>query len=663
MGQMYAKLAGFLQKISFIHALPVIVLCFGLLITAFLTVTTRNREQEFFKQEFAVHVDEITAGLERRLAGNAQVLRGLVGLFNSSEVVERVEFARYASTLQLERNYPGILGVGYIQNIAPADKDAHIAAMRAQGFEQYVLWPGGERPMYSAVTYFEPWNEENKRALGFDVLADPIRAAAALQARDANRITVTNCIARLVSVSGSDTESGVIFFAPLYRREAPLNSLDGRRTALDGWVYLPVKMKNVVDSYLLSEYAELSGKMALRLYAGPSQNEETLLYSLPSGEHRSASPYQMPRVFNVADTQWLLVIDPLYGPNVDWVWGSREGIIAVLGLCLSVLLAIASQLLAAGHIGIRRALLKANLLNAALEKQEAAARLANAVLAASPGGIVVTDADKKILSVNQAFTRITGYEETEAVGQTPTILSSGRQPALFYQNMWQTIGDTGYWEGELVNRHKDGHLMPVLLSISRVVTETGDVINYVGMLMDITERRKAEDRIRHLAHHDYLTDLPNRMLLMERATQALALARRYNRRMAIIFIDLDRFKPINDLHGHDAGDAVLRTVAHRLSSLVRESDTVCRQGGDEFVILLPEFADFTGLAKIAEELWAVIQEPCEFENHLLTVFASIGVATYPENGDTVDAIIQSADSAMYQAKADGKKHVCFAKGR
>lgn len=659
---MYGKLINLLQKTSFIHALPWIVLSLGLIITTFLAVVTREREQEFFKQEFSVHVDEITAGLERRLTGNAQILRGLVGLFNSSETVEREEFSRYAAALQLEKNYPGILGAGYIKTIAPAEQNAHIAAMRAQGFAQYILWPGGERNLYSAVSYFEPWNEENKRTLGFDVLADPVRAAAALRARDTSRITVTNRIARLLAVSGPDTESGVFFFAPLYRRGVALDSLDSRQTALEGWVYLPLKMKTVMDNYLLSEYAELSGKIVLHLYAGTAQNEEALLYALPAGEHRPASPYQAVRVLNVADTQWLVTIDPLYGPNVDGLLSSREGIIAVLGFCLSVPLAIVSRLLAVGHIGIRRALLKATLANEALEKQEAAARLANAVLSASPGGIVVTDAERKILSVNQAFTRITGYEAAEVFGKTPTLLSSGRQPALFYQNMWQTISDTGYWEGELVNRHKDGHLMPVLLSISRVLNEKGEVLNYVGMLMDITERRKAEERIRHLAHHDYLTDLPNRMLLMERATQALALARRYNRRMAIIFIDLDRFKPINDLYGHDAGDAVLRTVAQRLSSMMRQSDTVCRQGGDEFLILLPEFADFAGLAKIAEELWAVIQEPCEFENHLLTVSASIGVATYPENGDTVDAIIQSADSAMYRAKADGNKHVCFAKG-
>lgn len=659
---MYGKLARLLQKMSFIRGLPWIVLCLGLLITAFLTITTREREQEFFKQEFAVHVDEITAGLERRMSGNAQVLRGLVGLFNSSEVVERAEFSRYVAALQLGKNYPGIMGAGYIQLVAPEEKNAHIASMRAQGFTQYVLWPGGERALYSAVSYLEPLNEENRRTIGFDVLADPIRAAAALRARDANRITVTNRIPRLLAVSGSDTENGVLFLAPLYRRGAPLDSLDSRQAALEGWVYLPLRMKVVVDSYLLSEYAELSGKIALRLYAGASQNEETLLYAMPFSERRPASLYQAVRVFTVADTQWMLAIDPMYGPGENWTLKSREGIIAVLGVCLSVLLAVVSQLLAAGHVGVRRALQEATLANVALEQQEAASRLANVVLAASPGGIVVTDAEKKILSVNQAFTRITGYEALEVVGRTPDVLSSGRQPTLFYQNMWQVIGDTGHWEGELVNRHKDGHLMPVLLSINRVVNEAGEVINYVGMLMDITERRKAEERIRHLAHHDYLTDLPNRMLLMERATQALTSARRYNRRMAIIFIDLDRFKPINDLYGHDAGDVVLRTVAKRLVSMVRESDTVCRQGGDEFVILLPEFADFSGLAKIAEELWAVIQEPCEFENHLLTVSASIGVATYPENGDTVDAIIQSADSAMYQAKADGKKHVCFAKG-
>lgn len=287
-------------------------------------------------------------------------------------------------------------------------------------------------------------------------------------------------------------------------------------------------------------------------------------------------------------------------------------------------------------------------------------QLASTVLDASPGGIMVTDADKRIIAVNPAFTRITGYALEDILHQNPRILSSGQQDEMFYQTMWQSIEQHGYWEGELINRRKDGQLLPELLSISKVFDKEGNVMNYVGMFLDISARREAEARIQYLAHHDYLTNLPNRLLLVEHATQALTLARRYKRRMAIFYIDLDRFKPINDQYGHNVGDVILKTVAQRLLSIVRESDTVCRQGGDEFVILLPEFMDTDSLEILAIKLRDEIQKPSMANGYQLTISASIGIATYPDNGDTVDAIIQSADTAMYSAKADKEKHICFA---
>ncbi|NCB60046.1 MAG: sensor domain-containing diguanylate cyclase, partial [Gammaproteobacteria bacterium] len=295
-------------------------------------------------------------------------------------------------------------------------------------------------------------------------------------------------------------------------------------------------------------------------------------------------------------------------------------------------------------------------------KNEAAMQLASTVLDASPGGILVTDADKRIIAVNPAFTRLTGYSLEDILYQNPHILSSGQQDETFYQSMWASIQQHGRWEGELVNRRKDGQLLPELLSISQVSDKKGNVVNYVGMFLDITERWQAASRIQYLAHHDYLTGLPNRLALVEHATHALTLARRYKRRLAIFYIDLDRFKPINDLYGHNVGDIILKIVAQRLLSMVRESDTVCRQGGDEFVILLPEFTDVAHLERLAIKIREEIQAPCQISDieTPLIISASIGIATYPDNGDTVDAIIQSADSAMYSAKADKEKHICFA---
>lgn len=295
-------------------------------------------------------------------------------------------------------------------------------------------------------------------------------------------------------------------------------------------------------------------------------------------------------------------------------------------------------------------------------KNEAGMQLASTVLDASPGGILVTDADQRIIAVNPAFTRLTGYSLEDILYQNPSILSSGRQSKDFYRAMWAAIQQYGHWEGELVNRRKDGQLLPELLSISRVVDKKGNTVNYVGMFLDITERWEAETRTQYLAHHDYLTGLPNRLALTEHAAHTLTIARRYKRRLAIFYVDLDRFKPINDEYGHNVGDVILKTVAQRLLGMVRESDTVCRQGGDEFVILLPEFTDLAHLEMLAIKIRDEIQKPCLVSGigNPLTVSASIGIATYPDDGETVETLIQAADTAMYQAKADIEKHICFA---
>ena len=288
----------------------------------------------------------------------------------------------------------------------------------------------------------------------------------------------------------------------------------------------------------------------------------------------------------------------------------------------------------------------------ARRESDAAMRLASTVFDASPGGIMVTDPDCRIIRVNKAFCAMTGYAEEDVLGKRPAILASGMHDELFFQQMWLEIRERGRWEGEIMNRHHDGRILPEYLSICSVSDEKGGVVNYVGMLMDISERLKAQERIQYLAHHDYLTGLPNRALLVERAEQALTLAKRYQRQLAIIFMDLDQFKPINDNYGHNVGDKVLCMVAKRLQSLVRRSDTVCRQGGDEFVILIPECHSLAGVTEVAEKLNAALVEPYLMDDVVLQLGVSIGIAVYPENGDTIDALIRYADEAMYLAKSD-----------
>jgi diguanylate cyclase (GGDEF)-like protein/PAS domain S-box-containing protein len=287
-------------------------------------------------------------------------------------------------------------------------------------------------------------------------------------------------------------------------------------------------------------------------------------------------------------------------------------------------------------------------------------------------GIMITDADDVILRVNHAFTEITGYTATEAVGQTPHLLSSGRQDAVFYAAMWKCIQHAGTWQGEIWNRRKNGEVYPERLSITAVKNDAGEVTHYVATMHDITERKKAEEEINNLAFYDTLTQLPNRRMLNDRLGQTMAASKRSGHYGALMFLDLDNFKPLNDTYGHGVGDLLLIEVAQRLTGCVREVDTVARFGGDEFVVMLNELdADKTESAAqagiIAEKIRTTLSEPylltfkheseseATVEHHCA---ASIGVVVF--NSETsAENIIKWADIAMYQAKEAGRNLIRF----
>ena len=292
------------------------------------------------------------------------------------------------------------------------------------------------------------------------------------------------------------------------------------------------------------------------------------------------------------------------------------------------------------------------------KRAEANLRIAATAFEAQEG-MVVTDADNVILRVNHAFTEITGYSAAEAIGQSPRLLSSGRHDEGFYRAMWQSLLDTGSWKGEIWNRRKSGEIYPEWLTITAVKDGEGIVTNFVATLTDITGRKAAEDEIRNLAFYDPLTQLPNRRLLMDRLHQALASSERSRHRGALLFIDLDHFKTLNDTLGHDKGDLLLQQVAQRLTTCVRKADTVARLGGDEFVIMLEELSEFAEEAAaqtstIAEKILATFSQPYLLAGHPHQSSGSIGIAPFSGHEQTANALLKSADIAMYQAKAGGR---------
>ncbi len=282
-------------------------------------------------------------------------------------------------------------------------------------------------------------------------------------------------------------------------------------------------------------------------------------------------------------------------------------------------------------------------------------RLAAAVFESTQDGVMIANTEPRILAVNHAYQEITGYSAQEALGKNPNILQSGRHDRPFYQSMWASIQQTGHWQGEIWNRRKNGEVYPQWTSISAVRNEQGEVSNYVGVFTDISQLKQTEARLERLAHYDPLTALPNRLLFQSRMEHALEGAHRQGEQVALLLIDLDRFKDVNDTLGHPAGDELLQKVVERMRQRLREEDTLARLGGDEFVVLLERLAHPQDAGRVAQEIIDALVQVFRLDNGAeVFISASIGISLYPEHGATPSELTQHADAALYLAKGQGR---------
>jgi diguanylate cyclase (GGDEF)-like protein/PAS domain S-box-containing protein len=295
----------------------------------------------------------------------------------------------------------------------------------------------------------------------------------------------------------------------------------------------------------------------------------------------------------------------------------------------------------------------------ARKEAEEKLRLSATVLEHIADGVMVIDARGVIVAVNPAFTQITGYTEAEAIGRDRTLTRSGRHDAAFYQALWDDLQSTGFWRGEIWNLRKNGELYLEWLTVSAVRDNKGAISHYVGVFSDITLVKESQEKLDHLAHHDALTQLPNRLLFHDRLHHALQRAARENEQLALLFIDLDRFKNVNDTLGHHIGDELLQQVATALQEKLREGDTLARLGGDEFIVLLENVDGQYGASLVAEKLVGMFEQPFMVAGHELFVTCSVGISLYPADALDLNMLIRNADVAMYQAKARGRNGYRF----
>lgn len=898
------------------HYATWLILFCGILLSLFAYRLAQQQEEERLRAAFVLTSERLASGLESRMKAHAYLLHGVAGLFGASDRIERHEFQAYVAALRIHSGYPGTQGLGYAPLIDPQQLAGHIKSVRQSGFPDYSVQPSGTRERYSAVLYLEPMDWRNRRGLGYDMYADPVRREAMDRAWQQGEAALSGKVT-LMQETDEDEQPGTLLYVPVFRAEQ--HEIPGQPPQLLGWAFSPLRMRDLINGLLDSEFPELKTQLGLLIHDGSGSSRDSELYH--SAQSPSVSlPYIHRQQITVAGRPWQLETYALPG-FIDGHDGGRAELLLAAGLGITLLLTIGSGQLArhqrrlafaldhlsATHEALKqsreelqtiydasgagmfmideegivvhanqrmaemfrcpperllgspylvyvhtdeqevarlniaglfegrihavaqeRRFLRADghpfwgylssrpmpdrygrihrvvgvivdttdrheaeaqlrqsekryrtltetmldvawtadvetlrftycspavrhlrgyapeeivgqplTLDMSPEVGESAVRLIRqradtyrrgeidsehyfvddveqlrkdgskvwtevitnyyldeaghltlrgvtrniderkradderriaAVAFESHESMVVTDQRGCIIRVNHAFEQLNGFPASEAVGRTMRIVQSGRHDREFYRLMWEAIMSKGFWQGEIWNRRRDGELSPQWLTITAVLDARGQPTHYVGTAFDISQRLAEENEIRNLAFYDPLTGLANRRLLLDRLSHAFAKSSRSGKLGALIYIDLDRFKELNDRLGHAEGDRLLTFVADRLNTNVREGDTVARLGGDEFVILVEDLdgsaEDATQQATaVAEKLHAALNMPYPIQGIMPEDWRctpSLGVALFADHRESSEALLQRADRALYAAKHAGRNTIRLA---
>jgi diguanylate cyclase (GGDEF)-like protein/PAS domain S-box-containing protein len=742
----------------------------------------RHATELQLEAEFHAHLRETATRIEQRMAAYQQVLHGVRGLFGSVRNVGRAEFRTYIAALHLDRQYPGIQGVGYANIVNGALQAGHVAAMRQEGFPEYAVFPPNARAVLVPIIYIEPFTGLNLRGFGFDPYTEPVRRAAMEQARDRDEARISGKV-RLVLENEHGAQAGFVMYLPIYANGFTGATVELRREAIRGWVFAPFRM----DDLMAGLGGERSSEFYLEVYDGETRSGDTRMYDgavdqAGSGAH--ASKFAATRRVDIAGRPWTLALrsGPPFEARIDE--GKAQAVL-MGGLAVSLLLGMLTWLLATGR---QRALALATAMTGELRESEQRWRFAldgagdgvwdwniqsgdifvsrrwreiygvadnrevmtfdewqtyvhrddaprviqalqvflggasesftdehrvicrdgspkwvlsrGMLVSRDPDGkplrmigthsditarkhaddrqrlavrvfetmgeaVMVTDTAARIVAINAAFARITGYDESEVLGHTPNLLSSNRHGRAFFEAMWHGLLTDGAWAGEIWNRRRSGEMFPEWQVISSVRDEGGRVTHYVSVFSDLTEIRRAQAEAEQRSWRDALTGLPNRALFLRLLEQTIANAYREDRFADVLLLDLDRFKDINEARGIVIGDALLKAVSQRLADALRTEDVLARLDSDEFAVLLPRLASARDVAgrealSVAEKLRTALREAIELDGEVFHLDVSIGVALFPESPqETAADVLRQADTAMHLAKAEGGARTVF----
>lgn len=635
------QLVSFSRRQRPVSLLPLLVLVGGVLLTTAVCEQTRRFGVQKHLRIETTLLDNVVDALRSKLEVNIALLTAVVGLFNASTAVDRQDFSTFYETVALNTaQLKGVQGVGFARWIPAAQLPAYEARIRSQGFANFSVRPPGPRTDYTAIEFLEPFDWRNQRAFGFDMYTETVRRQAMQRAWRTGNASLTGKV-QLVQETQEDLQGGVLIYLPIYADPGQVRR--GNRQALLGWAYSPLRINDVVNSAIAGiDNADMTGTGVL-VFDGDQPAATRLLFDNLRLLRHNALRHPSYETIEVGGRTWLVGVQltpRLVGPNgIDNAYWMN----LVVGLGSSLVAALLTRILVSNHLATREAL--------AISEAAAQERaLASTVFEESGQGILVSNPEGRILMANNAFTQLTGYRLSEIKGQRTNLLKSGRHDNAFYQQMWDQLINKGFWEGDIWNRVRSGEIRCHHLSISTVRDDTLEPQYYVGMLQDVTERQRAEQAVRFMAQHDTLTGLANRSMMMEQLERHLALAKRHGHGVALLYLDLDGFKPVNDRFGHNVGDRVLQMVAERFRKVIREGDLLCRQGGDEFVVLVPEAGSTDELMGMGLKLVEATRAPYSELDPTITISASVGIARYPEHGNSCEQLLAAADNAMYAAK-------------
>lgn len=624
-----------------------------------------SQAQDQRQQAFQRAVDRITYNLKDRIAAYELVLLGVKGYFDSSESISREEFHAYIEALQLEDKRPGLQGVSLLRWMAPGDLQSHTKEVQDKGLPSYHVWPPGDRPHYAAVTYIEPFTPDNQKVLGFDAATWPAAWEALVRAADSGNLALTGKLALVQDASDGPRvrAPALVMYLPIYAPGAPLGSVPERRAGLQGWVSAQFRLHRVLEGLA----NELDPDIGLDIYDGNTLAPGTHLFSTTglarSGVRADTPGLQAMRHLEVGGRSWALHMQPL--PGFMGRYASAEhGWIAAVAALGSLALGWLAWLLMTGR---ERAMALARDMTSALRS---ARDDLESTLNAVPDLLFELDLDGRIHHFRSARSELLLVQPEQFLGQrltdfVPPGAAAGCLAALAQahatghsrgQEYALVLKDQQHWFELSVARKERG------APGTGIGADSGP--RFIALSRDITERKQAQAHTHQLAYYDTLTGLPNRWQLLERAHSALAAHQHAGDVGAVLFLDLDNFKQVNDARGHSVGDALLVQVAQRLSGLLRAEDMVARVGGDEFVVLLHRLASSLPVAedaalRVAEKVRNALEAPYWVEEHLYSSSASIGITLFPKHTEGVDDLLREADTAMYRAKKQGRNRVCF----